>query len=104
MKVGSIWSANTLELTSKNMLRKRSVFTCKATKLSFSVFIRVCLHIIRNRIAKMSAIDRAQELLAMNPLPPDVEQRLEALEAEATADEKPLFASLWEALFTAQNS
>ena len=52
----------------------------------------------------MSAIDRAQELLAMNPLPPDVEQRLEALEAEATADEKPLFASLWEALFTAQNS
>lgn len=51
----------------------------------------------------MSAIDRAQELLNMQPLPDDAEERLQALENEATDEEKPMFAQLWEALFTAQN-
>lgn len=52
----------------------------------------------------MSALDRAQALLSQTPLPADVEAQLTALEAEATADEKPLFAGLWEALFVLQNS
>jgi len=52
----------------------------------------------------MPAIDRAQELLNTVPLPDDVEAQLEALEDEATDDEKPLFAGLWEALFALQNS
>lgn len=52
----------------------------------------------------MSAIDRAQELLNRTPLPNDVEERLTALEKEATKDEKPMFAQLWEALFVLQNA
>lgn len=51
----------------------------------------------------MSALDRAQELLNMSPLPDDVEAQLTALEAEAPDNEKELFAGIWEALFVAQN-
>lgn len=52
----------------------------------------------------MSALDRAMELLNMSPLPDDVEAQLTALENEASDDEKPLFADLWEALLVAQDA
>lgn len=52
----------------------------------------------------MSALDRAQELLRMEPLPADAEAQLAALEAEAPDEDKPYFAGLWEALFVLQNS
>lgn len=46
----------------------------------------------------MSPIERAQELLEINPLPSDIEAQLTALEAEATGEEKAQFAWIWEGL------
>ena len=45
----------------------------------------------------MTPLEQALELLAMQTLPLDTEQRLLELEAKAPHDEKPLFARMvWE--------
>jgi hypothetical protein len=49
-------------------------------------------------VSEPSALDKAQELLAQEPLPPDVEKRLDALYEQATDDEKLFFADLYETL------
>jgi hypothetical protein len=49
----------------------------------------------------METIDKAMAILAEEPLPADAFQRIEALERAATADERPLFADIWEGYYAA---
>lgn len=49
----------------------------------------------------MNALDKALELLGSEPLPADAYQRLAAIEAEATAQERERFGDLWEAFYAA---
>jgi hypothetical protein len=49
----------------------------------------------------MSVIDRAQELLALDPLPADCEEQLNALYEQADEIEKTMFGDLFEAMHAA---
>ena len=51
----------------------------------------------------MPNVDAAQALLALDPLPDDIEARIDALYAQASEEEKPMFAWIYEALATALN-
>lgn len=51
----------------------------------------------------MENVNRAQEILAMVPLPDDAEDQIERLFEAASEDEKPLFDMIFEGLFVAQN-
>jgi hypothetical protein len=43
------------------------------------------------------AFKQAQQLLSLDPLPDDAEQRLEALEMQIRPDERGMFGDLWSA-------
>lgn len=51
----------------------------------------------------MPNVDAAQALLALDPLPDDIEARIDALYAQASDEEKGFFPSIYEALATALN-
>lgn len=51
----------------------------------------------------MPNVEAAQALLALDPLPEDIEARIDALFQQASEDEKPFFDDLYEALFAATN-
>lgn len=51
----------------------------------------------------MPNVEAAQALLGLSPLPDDIEARIDALYEQASAEEKPLFAWIYEALATALN-
>lgn len=46
------------------------------------------------------ALEKAEALLAMDPLPDDAEQQMEALSKQAPPDEQFMFDWLFEGLFT----
>jgi len=48
---------------------------------------------------KSSSVERAMQLLNTSPLPDDAEAQMQILEDQANADEKILFAWLWEGMF-----
>jgi hypothetical protein len=48
------------------------------------------------------AFKQAQQLLSLNPLPDDAEQRLEALEKQIRPDERDMFGDLWSAFILIQ--
>ena len=50
------------------------------------------------------ALEKAVELLGLDPLPADIEQQLEALEAQAPRSERDHFGDVWEALHVAQSA
>jgi hypothetical protein len=49
-------------------------------------------------------VEAAQELLGMTPPPSDIRARIDALYRMASAEEKPLFAGLYEALVVLENA
>lgn len=53
---------------------------------------------------KKTPLEQAQAIVGMDPLPDDAEAQIEALEAEADENEKPLFEMIYEGLFVAENS
>jgi hypothetical protein len=53
---------------------------------------------------KRSALDRAQDVLGMDPLPSDAERQIDALYRSATPDERTLFSWIYEGLFVARHA
>ncbi len=52
----------------------------------------------------LSPLAEAQAILGLDPLPADAEAQLDALYVKADENEKPLIASLYEALFVLENA
>lgn len=46
----------------------------------------------------MTPLEKAQEILGLDPLPDDAEQQIDALYEQAGDDEKPLFDWIYEGL------
>lgn len=53
-------------------------------------------------MSEKDPVEQAQELLRLDPLPEDAEQRLDDLYEKASDEEKTLFAGLYEALIVKQ--
>ena len=51
----------------------------------------------------MRPLDRAKEILGMDPLPEDAEAQIDALREIAPAEEKPFFDWIYEGLFVSLN-
>lgn len=54
-------------------------------------------------MAEKSPLDQALEILNLEPIPDDAEERLKTLEAQADDTEKELFRQIWEGWHQAQD-